>query len=153
MSLGSYCKDGALGFLPRYGNHYPYLPDTTHSKLHSSKVSAIALLAGIYAIHTHIHGLHIALNGNMGMGEELLGGRVHNLQRKVGWSRDRWRVRRDLECDLIGTSLSPLDRIGGMKERNDRFYACAYEGYGNKRAKAKDKNQQLSMFHYILLCV
>ncbi len=140
-SWGSYCKDSTFGFLSGYGNHYPYLPDPTHGELHSGKVDASALLAGVYVIRTHIHGLHVALDGNMGIGEELLGGRVYNLQGKVGWSRGSWRIRRDLERDLVGTSLSLLDGIGGMKERNNGFYACSYESYSNKGAKAENKDQ------------
>jgi len=77
--LGSYGKDRALGSLSAYNNHNPYLPDTAHAELHSGKVGAIALLTGIYAIRTHIHGLHVALDPNMGIGQALLGGRVHNL--------------------------------------------------------------------------
>ncbi len=140
MSLGSYGKDGTLGFLSWYGNHYPYLPDAAHGELHSSEVDAAALLAGIYAIRAHIHGLHIPFEGDMSISEELLGSRVHNLQRKVSWSHDCWRIRHDLQCDLIGTRLSLLDRISGMQECHYRFYTCTYEGYGNKRAKSKDKN-------------
>ena len=79
MSLSGYGKDSTLGLLSGYGNHNPYLPDTAHAELHLDKVGAIALLTGIYAIRTHIHGLHVALDPNMGTGRELLGGRVHNL--------------------------------------------------------------------------
>lgn len=81
--LNSYFKDRTLGLPSRYGNHNPYLPDTTHAELHSSKVSAIALLTGIDAIGAHVHRLHVTLDQNMGISDQLLSARVHNLEREI----------------------------------------------------------------------
>jgi len=129
--LDSYFKNRALGLPSGYGNHSPYLPDTAHAELYSGKVGTIALLTGIDAIGAHVHRLHVTLDQNMGIGDQLLSARVHNLEREIGWLRDSWRIRHNLERDTVGTSLHRLHRLGRMKQCNDGLYACAYPGYGN----------------------
>lgn len=139
--LDSYFKGCTLRWRSGYGNHNPYLPDTAHREWHASKVGAIALLTGIDAIGAHIHRLHVTLDQNMSIGDQLLSGRVHNLEREVGWSRESWRIRHNLERDTVGTSLHRLDGLGRLKQCNDGLCACAYPGYDHEATKAKGNNE------------